>query len=135
MNKVTLGQVWEIIVWVAGAIGVLSVIVGLGIKVHKIFKRNRHNEISEIVKTAISSEMTPMNSEISNLKDAVKANELGSCKNFLVRFLADVEQGQAIDEIELERFYEVYGRYTSPELDGNSYIHEKVERLKAQGKL
>lgn len=135
MDKVTLGQIWEIIVWIAGAIGVLGVIVGFGIKIYKMLKRSRHNEISEIVKAAVASEVTPMASEIGNLKDAVKANELGSCKNFLVRFLADVEQGQTIDEIELERFYEVYGRYTSPELGGNSYIHEKVEKLKAEGKL
>ena len=54
-------------------------------------------------------------------------------KNFLVRFLADVEQGNKIDEVEKERFYEVYKNYR--ELGGNSYIAHKVEKLQKEGKL
>ena len=54
-------------------------------------------------------------------------------KNFLVRFLADIEQGNKIDEVEKERFYEVYKDYR--ELGGNSYIAHKVEKLQKEGKL
>ena len=59
--------------------------------------------------------------------------QLLSDKNFLVRFLADVEQGNKIDEVEKERFYEVYKNYR--ELGGNSYIAHKVEKLQKEGKL
>ena len=54
-------------------------------------------------------------------------------KNFLVRFLADIEQGNKIDEVEKERFYEVYKNYR--ELGGNSYIAHKVEKLQKENKL
>ena len=54
-------------------------------------------------------------------------------KNFLVRFLADVEPGNKIDEVEKERFYEVYKDYRG--LGGNSYIQHKVDKLQKEGKL
>ena len=56
-----------------------------------------------------------------------------SDKNFLVSFLARVENGLIIDEVEKERFYEVYSDYK--ELGGNSYIAHKVEKLQKEGKL
>lgn len=59
--------------------------------------------------------------------------QLLSDKNFLVRFLADIEQDNKIDEVEKERFYEVYSDYK--ELGGNSYIAHKVEKLQKEGKL
>lgn len=70
--------------------------------------------------------LEPINQKIDNL-------ELITDKNFLVRFLSDVEQGQVIDEIEWERFYETYKRYH--DLGGNSYIDHKVEKLKKEGKI
>ena len=59
--------------------------------------------------------------------------QLLSDKNFLVRFLADIEQNNKIDEVEKERFYEVYKDYR--ELGGNSYIAHKVEKLQKEGKI
>jgi len=59
--------------------------------------------------------------------------QLLSDKNFLVSFLARVENGLIIDEVEKERFYEVYKDYI--ELGGNSYIAHKVEKLQKEGKL
>ena len=38
-----------------------------------------------------------------------------------------------VTEIETERFYDSYQKYT--ELGGNSYIKGKVDRLKNEGKL
>ena len=86
----------------------------------------------------------PFNDRIDNLeKSRVKQHEdtinrinnvqLYSDKNFLVRFLADIEQGNKVDEVEKERFYEVYKDYR--ELGGNSYIQHKVEKLQKEGKL
>ena len=59
--------------------------------------------------------------------------QLLSDKNFLVRFLADIEQDNKVDEVEKERFYEVYKDYR--DLGGNSYIAHKVEKLQNEGKL
>lgn len=65
--------------------------------------------------------------------DKIENVQLLSDKNFLVRFLADIEQNNKIDEVEKERFYEVYKDYR--ELGGNSYIAHKVEKLQKEGKL
>ena len=50
-----------------------------------------------------------------------------------VQCLARVELNMPMPEIEKERVWESYGRYR--ELGGNSYIKEKVEKLKQEGKL
>lgn len=85
--------------------------------------------------------LEPTNSKIDHLEQVVKDvdmkathADLSSCKNFLVRFLADVEQGQPVDEVERTRFWETYDHYVR-DLNQNSYIKEKVANLKAQGKL
>ena len=75
--------------------------------------------------------------QISDRLDAVSARvdivDRENCKNYLVRFLSDVEKGADIDEIEKERFYEQYEHYTAS--GGNSYIKQKVKRLQDAGKL
>lgn len=50
------------------------------------------------------------------------------CRNFLVDFLADVEEGIHKDEVQIKRAYEVYEHYTN-DLHKNSYIHDKWEKL------
>lgn len=77
--------------------------------------------------------LEPINNSINSLSKKIDDVDMNSCKNFLVRFLADVEQGNVIDEIEKERFYEQYKHYV--DLGGNSYIKDKVEKLKKAGKL
>ncbi len=120
MDGITLGQIMEPLIWLAGAAGVLGALYKVG---------------NKLVSNAFTKALMPVNNKLDQLGEKVKTSDLDGCKNFLVRFLADVEQGQPVDEVERERFYEVYEHYTSPELGGNSYIHDKVEKLKAQGKL
>lgn len=81
----------------------------------------------------LANGLKPTNDKIDNLEKKLVNVDLNQCKNFLVRFLADVEEGNPIDEVEKERFYETYVHYKS--LGGNSYIHDKVEKLKKAGKL
>lgn len=50
------------------------------------------------------------------------------CRNFLVNFLADIENGIEKDEVQIKRAYEVYEHYTE-DLHKNSYIHDKWEKL------
>lgn len=78
--------------------------------------------------------LEPVNRKLDGLDRKLTDVDLSACKNFLVRFLSDVEQGNPIDEVEKERFYETYQHYTD-DLHQNTYIHDKVERLKKQGKL
>lgn len=69
-----------------------------------------------------------LNKQLEPLNQTVRQLDINQCKNYLVRFLADVENGKKIDSVEIERAYEVYDHYTR-DLNGNSYIHDKWTRL------
>lgn len=81
----------------------------------------------------LKSCLKPMEDKLDAIDKKTDSIDLSGCKNFLVRFLADIEQGNKIDEVERERFYEVYEHYTK--LGGNSYIHDKAEKLKKENKI
>jgi hypothetical protein len=107
MSDVTIGQLldWlEFVLKVAAALG--AVIVG--------------------VKKAIKPLLAPIEKKIDSV-------DMEHTKNYLVRFLAEVERSQEHDEIEIERFHEQYEHYIK--IGGNSYIKAKVEKLKGAGML
>lgn len=58
---------------------------------------------------------------------------LDNAKNYIVPFLARVERGEAVSEIEVERFHEQYAFYTTH--GGNSYIKRWADKLQNEGKL
>ena len=98
----------------------------------------------KIGKGILSKELEPFKNKMNDMEKArieqhadtikrIDNVQLLSDKNFLVRFLADIEQDNKVDEVEKERFYEVYKDYR--ELGGNSYIAHKVEKLQKEGKL
>lgn len=58
---------------------------------------------------------------------------MDNAKNYIVPFLARVERGEPVDNIEVERFHEEYKYYRDH--DGNSYIKSRVEKLMKDGKL
>lgn len=78
------------------------------------------------VKKAVEALLEPLTKQIQSV-------DMENCKNFLVTFLASCERGEKHDEIEMERFHEQYAHYQT--LGGNSYIKDKVEKLRTAGKL
>ena len=84
--------------------------------------------IQKSLKKLIKNELEPISTQIKNL-------DVSQCKNFLVGFLADVEQGNELDKVEIERAYEIYDHYVN-DLKQNSYIHNRWESLldKMKGK-
>ena len=58
---------------------------------------------------------------------------MDNAKNYIVPFLARLERGEPVDPIELERFHEELTYYTDH--GGNSYIKDRVGKLKKEGKL
>ena len=98
----------------------------------------------KVGKKILDKSLKPFNDKIDKLEENRKEQheetlskiddvKLYTDKNFLVRFLADIEMGNKVDEVEKERFYEVYKDYK--ELGGNSYIQHKVDKLQKEGKL
>lgn len=120
---VDIGQIVAIIAaTVAGLVAFLKGIEYLG------------GKISRAAMKWFEHGLEPVNRKLDGLDRKLTDVDLSACKNFLVRFLSDVEQGNPIDEVEKERFYETYQHYTD-DLHQNTYIHDKVESLKKQGKL
>lgn len=88
-------------------------------------------------KKILDEYLNPFNKRIDEVVDFNNKRftelQLQTDKNFLVNFLARVENGLLIDETELEHFYFTYDDYHKN--NGNSYIDHKVEKLKKEGKL
>ena len=77
--------------------------------------------ICVFLKKVIRKGFEPIYKKIDNL-------DVNQCKNFLVTFLKSVEKGEVMDDVEIQRAYEVYDHYIK-DLNGNSYIHDKWEKL------
>lgn len=103
---ITLGQISTFLGIIAGLIGSAGVIIAF---------------LQKSLKKTIKNELDPISQQINNL-------DIAQCKNYLVRFLADVEQGNELDEVERERAYEIYDHYTN-DLKQNSYIHKRWNEL------
>ena len=118
MEQITLGQIGL----------ALTFIVGLIVSTKYIAKH-----IKLWISDSLKDQFKNVDDKIDKLKDQVNRIDQANVKNFLVSFLADAERGVQWDEVERERFWEQYEHYQ--ELGGNSYIKNKVDKLKAEGKI
>lgn len=118
MDNVTIGQIAAAVAMVA------ALITGLGIIGQRLKK---------YIKSAFDDSTTTITARLDKLEHRVEKVDSEACKNYLVPFLAGVERGNPVDEIEKERFWEEYQHYV--EIGGNSYIKSKVEKLQREKKL
>lgn len=122
MKNITIGEILEAGIFL---LTFITTIVGLV----KYFEK--------VVDKVLSKRLNPFNEKIDQIekanKDSFQALQLQTDKNYLVRFLADIEQNAKVDETEMEHFWYTYDNYHK--LGGNSYIDHKVEKLKKEGKL
>lgn len=121
IQNLTLEQVSILIVFILGLV--------VGIKKLK-------KEIKDAIAESLKDEFTEINNKLDNMQARVEKIDEQACKNFLVRYLSDIERGVLIFDSEKSRFWEEYDHYIDPkEIDGNSYIKEWVAKLKEEGKL
>ena len=106
INKLTLGEVLTFIAFVSTFIGSFKVIK------------------DTVIKT-IDKTLKPLNDKIDDL-------ELSSIRTDLVNFMAEAEKKEVSHE-QVTNAYELFDRYH--ELGGNSYIHDKWDKLKKEGKI
>lgn len=90
--------------------------------------------IKEFLENLLANQFKEVNDKLDGMQSAITELDTQECKNFLVRYLADVERGDHIYESEQQRFWEEYDHYID-DLHENSYIKEWVARLKKEGKL
>lgn len=83
MDGVTLGQIMEVAAWLVGAAATLG-------------------GLCKLFNAGLKVALKPLNDKVDAIADNNKRIELEAHKNFLVRFLADVEQGDTMSKIMLE---------------------------------
>ena len=119
MEQITLGQIGTAVAFL------VALITGVGALLKKM---------KEWISSSMKDEIDAVRQDITGLSAQLKKVDTESTKNYLVSFLAKVEQDKELDEIETERFWEEFEHYTE-DLKGNSYIKQKVQKLKTEGKL
>lgn len=102
MEHITIGQISTFLALIVGLLGSVKY-------------------LSNELKKQVEKTLKPIN-------DNIKELDVSQCKNYLVRYLKDVEQNNKLDEVEIERAYEIYDHYTN-DLKQNSYIHKRWEEL------
>ena len=122
MDNITIGQVIAIVVALASFITACGVI---------------YKAIAKRALKALQNGLEPTNKKIDSISNRITDVELSNCKNYIVDYLGRIEcvgdYCPLVTPEQTQRFWECYDRYT--ELGGNSYIHEKVEKLKKDNKL
>lgn len=125
LENITIGEILVYITFFAGA--------ALAVKKVKDAVESVKTMINNWVSEELKPEFTSINERLDKLERRNERQDLENCKNYLVLFLADIERNNVPDEVEILRFEEQYNYYTKK--GGNSYIHRKYEKLKAEGKL
>ena len=125
MENITLGTLASNIIWLGAFIGGCLLLL-------RYAKLILKKVITEPITKQMLKNKQELDERITNLQTDLnkKINTLGAdqCKNYLVRFLADVENGAKLSEVEIERAYDAYEKYTNL-YHGNSYIHSRWNKV------
>lgn len=119
MGELTLSDIQGDLVLV---VAIISSVVFLG------------NKIRDWLHTDIQSEIKPLNDKVDELNKVIKSVDIRQTKDYLVRTLSDVERGIDLTEIEKKRLKGAYDYYRNT-LHENSYIKDKYEKAKEDGKI
>lgn len=119
MENLTLGQIGTAVAFLVALITGVSALM---------------KKMREWISSSMKEQFDSMSKDLEGLSKSIRKVDTEATKNYLVSFLAKVEQDKAVDEIETERFWEEYEHYVD-DLDGNSYIKQKVQKLKNEAKL
>lgn len=84
------------------------------------------------ITTVIDEKLEPIKKEVTNLKEETSKNNLSSIKTDLIN-LMELSDREIISSEQKMRAYELYDYYCKH--GGNSYVHDKWERLKKEGKI
>lgn len=119
IQDLTLEQISVTIVFIVGLIG---------------GGRYLRNTIRDYLKKVLEDQFKIMNNKLDEMELSIKKLDIQTSKNFLTRYLADIERGSYMYDSEKRLFWEEYKHYKD-DLKENSYIAEWVDKLKKEGKL
>lgn len=118
MQTVTLGELGMTLTFIVGLLTAIGYLKEKG---------------KNLINCSVKADLKSISDKIDKLDGKIGDVDMNSTKNFLVTRLSEIESGKKMDEIERERFWEQYEHYQK--IGGNSYVHEKVEKLKESGFL
>ncbi len=123
LQKLTLEQLSIAIVFIG------SLIAGI-----KYLKKELEDCLKDFLEKLLNKQFKDVNDKLDTMQTSIRTLDVQATKNFLVRYLADIERGEHIYDSEKQRFWEEYDHYIK-DLGENSFIKEWVARLKEEGKL
>ena len=117
MESLTLGEIAKTLTFLVGLIGSI-----------KYIKNGTVKSISKV----IDNRLEPIRQEIKDLRENTTKNNLSSIKTDLINLmeLADKEIISTEQRIRAHELYDYYCQH-----GGNSYVHDKWERLIKENKL
>lgn len=117
MESLTLGEIAKTLTFLVGLIGSI-----------KYIKNGTVKSVSKV----IDNRLEPIRKEIKNLTEETSKNNLSSIKTDLINLmeLADKETISIEQKIRVHELYDYYYKH-----GGNSYVHDKWERLIKENKL
>lgn len=117
MESLTLGEIAKTLTFLVGLIGSI-----------KYIKNGTVKSISKV----IDNKLEPIRKEIKDLRENTTKNNLSSIKTDLINLmeLADKEIISTEQRIRAHELYDYYCQH-----GGNSYVHDKWERLIKENKL
>lgn len=113
MEKITLGEIAKILTFIVALMGSITY-------------------LKKAIIDALNKQLEPIKKEIKGVKDETSKNNLSSIKTDLIN-LMELADKEIISTEQKMRSYELYDFYS--EHGGNSYVHDKWERLKKEGKI
>lgn len=117
MENITLGEIAKTLAFIVALIG--SVVY---------LKKGTVKGLTSV----IDSRLEPIKKEIKEIKEETSKNNLSSIKTDLIN-LMELADKKAISKEQQIRSYELYDYYCKH--GGNSYVHDKWEKLKKEGKI
>ncbi len=117
MENLTLGELAKVLTFLIGLIGSI-----------KYIKNGTVKSISKV----IDNRLEPIKKEIKDLREETTKNNLSSIKTDLIN-LMELADKKAISTEQKIRAHELYDYYRQH--GGNSYVHDKWERLIKENKL
>lgn len=117
MENITLGEIAKALAFIVALIG--SVLY---------LKKGTVKGLSKV----INEELEPIKKEIKKVKEETAKNNLSSIKTDLINLMELADKGTISTEQKI-RSYELYDYYSQH--GGNSYVHDKWEKLKKEGKI
>lgn len=117
MENITLGAIAKSLAFIIALIG--SVVY---------LKKGTIKGLSKV----IDNQLEPIKADIQTLKEETSKNNLSSIKTDLIN-LMELADKKEISQEQKIRSYELYDYYCQH--GGNSYVHDKWERLRKEGKI